>query len=106
MRMRNTKADGKVPLENEDDTRFSEKKPNNNLYAYFCELHLRKVCFNVNIIQQLTICFATILRHKVLRVIPQNEDQVRSLRELLQRRNDVSAKNGSNSRRRLGYFRV
>ena len=45
----------------------------------------------------MTIRFATILRHKVLRVIPQNEDQVRSLRELLQRRNDVSAKNRSNS---------
>ncbi|CAH3141811.1 unnamed protein product [Porites lobata] len=39
--------------------------------------------------EQMTIRFATILRHKVLRVIPQNEDQVRSLRELLQRKNDV-----------------
>lgn len=33
-----------------------------------------------------------LLRHKVLRVQPQNEDQVRSMREILQSRKDVSTK--------------
>lgn len=51
--MRNTKANGKVPQENEDDTRFSEKPKN---ICLFLQLHLRKHVLIYNSTDDYTFC--------------------------------------------------